>query len=159
MYYIIDSGFKLASYVCIISVTSTSNRYVSLVALQARIYFNSETKHRKTSYRDFHILWRWKTYFLIPPCCAYNTWVHYYTWTVCLKFWWYSIEQIHSTFCIPFHIILGANTLRYEVPSAVRRVRFKDSWSDRNNSEWNLVFCCTVSLLCVTHQTWYHMRG
>lgn len=25
-----------------------------------------------------------------------------------------NIEQIHSTFCIPFHhIILGANTLRY----------------------------------------------
>lgn len=47
-----------------------------------------------------------------------------------------NIEQIHSTLCIPFHhIILGANTLRYSVPSAVTRIRIKDSWSDRNNFE------------------------
>lgn len=45
-------------------------------------------------------------------------------------------KQIDFTLCIPFHhIILGANTLRYQVPSAVMRIRIKDSWSDRNNFE------------------------
>lgn len=69
-----------------------------------------------------------------------------------------TVNTSHSTFCIPVHHpILGADTLRYEVPSAVTRIRMKDSWSDRNNSEWNLVFCSTVSLLCVIHQTSYNI--
>lgn len=50
---VIDSGFKLASYVCIISVISTLNHYISSVVLQARIYFNLELSTEKQSMEIF----------------------------------------------------------------------------------------------------------
>lgn len=116
--YIIDSRFKLASYVCIISVTSTLNHCISSTVLQARIYFKIKVQKNN--------LWRFFTtkdeverpisllLLAVPTVLEYNI----ARGLSALNFDGIGIfnntKQIHSTFCIPFHhIILGANTLRY----------------------------------------------
>lgn len=118
MDYIIDLGVKLASYVCIISVISTLNHFISSVVLQARIYFNLKLSPEEQSVEIFTTkdeVERFISLFLlaVPTILEYNI----TRGLSALNFdgigLFNNIKQIHSTCCIPFHhIMLGANNLR-----------------------------------------------